>query len=117
MEIKKVDKSFGVSPQILPGEIPEIAAAGYKTIICNRPDGEGNDQPLFHEIEEAAKRAGLQVVYQPVESGKVSDADAAAFEAAFEAAPKPVFAYCRSGARSQTLWVLSQQEGAPRQGG
>ncbi len=108
MELKKIDKSFAVAPQILPREVEEIAVAGYKTIICNRPDGEGNDQPLFHEIEEAAGKAGLQVHYLPVESGKVSDADAGKFAEAFEAAPKPVFAYCRSGTRSVTLWSLSR---------
>lgn len=108
MEIKKVDSGFGVAPQIAPDDVPEIVKAGYKSIICNRPDGEGNDQPLFHEIEEAARQAGLQVHYLPVESGAVSDADADAFGDAFDAAPKPVFAYCRSGTRSVTLWSLSR---------
>ncbi|MEO3430842.1 bifunctional protein tyrosine phosphatase family protein/NAD(P)/FAD-dependent oxidoreductase [Pelagibius sp. CAU 1746] len=108
MELKKVDKAFAVSPQISPADVGELARQGYKTIICNRPDGEGNDQPLFHEIEEAAAKAGLQVLYLPVVSGKVSDADAEAFAEAFEAAPKPVFAYCRSGTRSITLWALSR---------
>ena len=108
MELKKVDKTFAVSPQITPADVTELAQQGFKTIICNRPDGEGNDQPLFHEIEEAAGKLGLQVHYLPVVSGKVSDEDAAAFAEAFEAAPKPVFAYCRSGTRSITLWSLSR---------
>ncbi|WP_422365876.1 TIGR01244 family sulfur transferase [Pelagibius sp.] len=108
MEIKTVDNGFGVAPQILPGDLKQIAEAGYRTVICNRPDGEGNDQPLFHEIEEAAQALGLQALYLPVESGKVSDADATAFDETFDAAPKPVFAYCRSGTRSITLWSLSR---------
>jgi len=108
MELKKIDRSFAVSPQISPADVVEIAEAGYRTIICNRPDGEGNDQPLFHEIEEAARQAGLQVHYLPVVSGQVSDADADAFGEVFEAAPKPVFGYCRSGTRSVTLWALSR---------
>lgn len=108
MELKQVDKTFAVAPQITPADVAELARAGYKTIICNRPDGEGNDQPLFHEIEEAARQAGLQAHYLPVVSGKVSDEDAEKFADAFEAAPKPVFAYCRSGTRSITLWSLSR---------
>ena len=108
MEFNRLDKSIAVSPQIAADDVAEIAKAGYKTIICNRPDGEGNDQPLFHEIEEAAGRRGLQVHYLPVESGQVSDDDAARFGEIFEAAAKPVFAFCRSGTRSVTLWSLSR---------
>ncbi|WP_420347173.1 TIGR01244 family sulfur transferase [Pelagibius sp.] len=108
MELKTIDKSFAVAPQIEAADVAEIARAGYKTIICNRPDGEGNDQPLFHEIEEAARAQGLEAHYLPVESGKVSDADAEAFGERLEAVPKPVFAYCRSGTRSVTLWSLSR---------
>ncbi len=109
MEIKKVDSDISVSPQISPADVPEIAKAGYKTIICNRPDGEGNDQPLFHEIEEAAQKAGLICHYLPVESGKVSDDDAEKFGQLFAAVPKPALAFCRSGTRSVTLWALSQK--------
>ena len=108
MDTRTLDKSFAVSAQIAAADLAEIAKAGYKTVICNRPDGEGNDQPLFHEIEEAARAAGIEAHYLPVESGKVSDADAEAFGEKLEAAPKPVFAYCRSGTRSVTLWSLSR---------
>ena len=121
MDINKVDSDIAVAPQILADDIPELVKAGYKTIICNRPDGEGNDQPLFHEIEEAATRAGLAAHYLPVESGKVSDDDAEAFGQLMEAAPKPVLAYCRTGTRSITLWSLEPRRqnalaGDPREG-
>ena len=108
MEIKKLDGEISVAAQVTVAEVSAIAEAGFKTIICNRPDGEGNDQPLFHEIEEAAKQAGMESHYLPVESGKVSDEDAAAFGRALDAAPKPALAYCRSGTRSVTLWSLSR---------
>lgn len=109
MEIKRVDRDISVSPQITAADIPEIAAAGFRTIICNRPDGEGNDQPLFKEIEEAAKKAGLSCYYLPVESGRVSDQDAESFGQLFASAPKPALAFCRSGTRSVTLWALSHK--------
>ena len=108
MKINTVDTELSVSPQIAATDIAEIARAGFKTIVCNRPDGEGNDQPLFHEIEETAKKAGLECHYLPVESGKVMDADAEAFGKLIDGAPKPVFAYCRTGTRSITLWSLSR---------
>jgi len=113
MGLKHIDRELSVAPQISIGDVAAIAEAGFKTIICNRPDGESNDQPSFREIEEAARAVGLEIHHQPVSSGKVSDADAAAFGELVDAAPKPVLAYCRSGTRSITLWALSQAERLP----
>jgi sulfide:quinone oxidoreductase len=39
--------AFAVAPQISPEDVQAIAAAGYKSIICNRPDDEGDGQPSF----------------------------------------------------------------------
>ena len=50
MEIKRIDRDISVSPQIAVADVAEIAKAGFRAIICNRPDGEGNDQPLYKEI-------------------------------------------------------------------
>ena len=108
MEFRKINDDLTVSPQIAASDLSEIAAAGYRSIICNRPDGEGADQPGFEEIEAAAKAAGLETRYLPVISGKVQDTDAEAFGRALRALPGPVFAYCRTGTRSATLWSLSQ---------
>ncbi len=108
MNLKIIDHNLAVSEQITPRDVTEIAGAGFKSIICNRPDGEGADQPTFAEIEAAAKAAGLAGAYLPVVSGKVSDDDATAFSALMETLPKPIFAYCRSGTRSAILWSLSE---------
>ena len=108
MNAKKLSEEVSVSPQIMPADIAAIAAQGFKTIVCNRPDGEGTDQPLFAEIEAAARAAGLSVRYIPVSTGKVTDEDAAAFGDALSQMPKPVLAYCRTGTRSTTLWALSE---------
>lgn len=108
MEVKSLTPEIGVTGQILASEIDAVAKAGYKTVICNRPDGEGNDQPLFHEIEAAAKQAGMTAHYLPVESGKVSDDDAVKFGKLMDGSAKPVIAFCRTGTRSVTLWSLSQ---------
>ncbi len=77
-------------------------------MICNRPDGEGADQPVFSEIERAAEDQGLQARYLPAESGKVTDEQGLAFGALMSELPKPVLAYCRSGMRSATMWALWQ---------
>jgi sulfide:quinone oxidoreductase len=111
MQPKTLTPELAVSPQIATADLPAIAAAGFRSVICNRPDGEGADQASFPEIEAAAKAAGLEVAYLPVVSGRVSDEDAAAFARVFAQLPKPVLAYCRSGTRSTTLWALAAASG------
>ena len=108
MEFRKINDDITVSPQITAADLPGIAAAGYRSIICNRPDGEGADQQTFDEIDAPAREAGLVARYLPVVSGKVQDGDAEAFGTAMRELPGPVFAYCRTGTRSATLWSLSQ---------
>ena len=108
MDIKHITARLSVTPQVMLSDIPDVAAAGYRAIICNRPDGEGADQPTFAEIEQAAKAAGLEAHYLPVVPGQVSDADAQAFGQAIDTLPGPVLAYCRTGTRSATLWSLSR---------
>ena len=68
-DLKQVNPEFWVSAQINQSDLVEIAAKGIKTIICNRPDGEGVDQPNIIEIQEAAIRHGIQLEYLPVVSG------------------------------------------------
>ncbi|WP_417668205.1 TIGR01244 family sulfur transferase [Roseibium sp.] len=108
MDVRKITNQLSVSPQIAATDLWEIANLGFRSVICNRPDGEAADQPTFEEIEAAAKKAGLEIRYLPIVSGKVRDEDATDFGAALDELPKPVFAYCRTGTRSATLWSLSQ---------
>lgn len=108
MTVKQITPNLSVSVQIQPHDLVDLAAVGFKAVICNRPDGEGADQPSFAEIQAAAVAAGMQAVYLPIVSGKVGDADALAFGTALDSLPKPVLAYCRTGTRSTTLWSLSE---------
>jgi len=110
MDIKSISSSLSVCPQITAQDVQKIADLGFRSIVCNRPDGEGADQPVFDEIEVAAKKLGLETRYLPVISGKVSDEDADAFGKAMNEIPRPVLAYCRTGTRCATLWSLSQAD-------
>jgi len=107
MDIKVITPRLAVSPQIMPADVKAVSEAGYRSIICNRPDGEGADQPGFDDIAAAAKKAGLETLYLPIVSGKVGDGDATDFGAALDRLPGPVLAYCRTGTRSATLWSLA----------
>ena len=113
MQLNKVTDALSVSPQISAGDMAAIRDAGFRAIICNRPDGEGADQPNFDEIEAAAKAAGMDVRYLPVTSGMVRDEDADSFGQALMELPGPVLAYCRTGTRSATLWSLSEAKTRP----
>jgi sulfide:quinone oxidoreductase len=108
MTTHPLSDELSVSAQIAAADLPALRDAGFRAVICNRPDGEGADQPLFNEIERAALAQGLQVRYLPAESGKVSDEQGQAFGALMAELPKPVLAYCRTGMRSTTMWALSQ---------
>ena len=113
MDLKKITGKTSVSAQITPDDIAAIKEAGFRAIICNRPDGEGADQPSFEEIEAAAKKAGLEAAYVPVTTGMVRDEDVEAFGAALKALPRPVLAYCRTGTRSATLWSFHESKKRP----
>lgn len=108
MEPRTITGDLSVSAQICAEDLREIASRGYRSVICNRPDGEAADQPAYGEIEAAARAAGLEFRNMPIVAGTLSEADAAAFGAALDELPKPILAYCRTGTRSATLWSISQ---------
>ena len=113
MDIRRITEDFSVGPQIGADDLAAVRAAGFRAIICNRPDGEGADQPNFEEIEAAARNEGLQARYLPITSGMVRDADATDFGRALRELPGPILAYCRTGTRSATLWSLSEAAQRP----
>jgi len=113
MEIKKLTNNISVADQITEADLNAISQAGFKSLICNRPDGEGSDQPGYKEIEHAAKSLGLAIRYLPAESGKVTDEQGKEFGKLMDELPKPILAYCRTGMRSTTMWALANSEKMP----
>lgn len=104
----KVNAEISVAPQITVKDVADIAAAGFKTVICNRPNGESFDQTDYEAIKATAEQLGLAFVFQPVPNNGMSLQDVAAFKQHFANAAKPVLAYCRSGTRCTFLWAFSQ---------
>ena len=113
MDIKPVSDKLSLSEQLQLSDIAIAAEQGYRSIICNRPDGEGADQPTFDEIKNTAEALGMDVRYQPVVPGQISDDDVASFSQIMREVPKPTLAFCRTGTRSATLWSLSQANNLP----
>lgn len=113
MDIRKIDDSISVAPQISPDDVAELARMGFRTLVANRPDHEEPGQPPMAALEEAAREQGITWVYLPVESGNILDEDIDAFAPMFEEADKPVLAFCRSGTRCSVLWALSSARHMP----
>ncbi len=106
MEIRRLSDDFAVSPQITVEDLSTIWEAGYRTLICNRPDGEETGQPDVAAIETAARDMGFKFFDIPAISGKAAMPHAIQTRKALENAPKPVFAYCRTGTRCTVIWSL-----------
>ncbi|WP_324752696.1 TIGR01244 family sulfur transferase [Roseovarius sp. Pro17] len=108
MDLRKISDTFSVSPQIAPGDVVAIKEAGFRAILCNRPDGEEAGQPGIAAVEAAAQEAGLEFRSVPIVSGALSEADVVDFKAALEDMPVPILAYCRSGTRCTMMWSIAQ---------
>lgn len=103
--VRMLTDSFAVAPQLTAEDMSAVAAAGFKSVIINRPDFEGGpDQPSAAQVIAAAQVAGLVAEYQPVVSGAITQDDVLAFSELVKTMPKPILAFCRSGGRSTQLF-------------
>jgi sulfide:quinone oxidoreductase len=106
MQLHELTKQLSVAAQIAPQDMAELAAAGFGSVINNRPDGEAVDQPTSEQMAAAAAKQGLAYRYLPVIPGQLSDECAADFSKALRELPSPVLAFCRTGTRSTSMWAL-----------
>ena len=109
MATQKIDETFSQSPQIRIKDIPEIADAGFKGIVCARPDNEDPNQPPFSEIAKEAERLGLKAYHIPV-SGRPTVKQILHFEQAKQDAGGPILGYCRSGGRAGSLYAATSNQ-------
>ena len=107
MDIRALTPDYAVSPQIDPADLPAIKAAGYVTIIDNRPDGEIPPDLHTDPMRQAAEALGLTFVANPVMWGALTMDNVTAQRAAIDASSGPVLAYCASGNRSSVVWALA----------
>lgn len=107
MELKIIDETLAVGPQMQPEELAALARKGYVAVICTRPDGEEPGQPPLEEMRRAAQDAGLAFHHIPVSGGLFPPAAVAAFSAIRRGTHGKVLAYCRTGTRAATLDALA----------
>ncbi len=100
---------FATAGQLTADDMAQAAAAGFRSVINNRPDFEGGaGQPTSQAVEQAAAAAGLEYAFLPVQSAYQTPDEIARMRALLEQLPKPVLAYCRSGARTTNLFRAAQ---------
>ncbi|CAD5374503.1 conserved hypothetical protein [Rubrivivax sp. A210] len=108
LPFRPVSPDVCVAPQLTPSAMAEAAAAGFRSVVNNRPDFEhGPDQPTSAAIEAAARAAGLEYRHLPVDGGWQSPEEIAAFARLMQELPRPILAFCRSGARSSRLFAAA----------
>ena len=110
MPIFKLSESLSVAAQITPQDVPNIAAQGFTTVVCNRQDGEVPDQASMDEIEAACNAAGLLFVRYPVNAMNFLCADLDGLGELFDDPSQSVLAYCRTGTRCANLWVATRSD-------
>ena len=108
MDIRKLPDDFSVSPQVDVDHVREIAGAGFKSILCNRPDHVDPEQPMYDAIAKAAAHEGLEVAWVPIVGGRMTPGALEEFRKALDEMPRPMLAYCRSGTRCTMLWAITQ---------
>lgn len=108
MDIRRVTADFFAAPQISPDDLQEIAAAGIRRVICNRPDAEVPPSHQSAAIEHAARAAGLEFVVQPLTHQTMTPEVIARNRSLMEGCDGPVLAYCASGTRSTIAWALAE---------
>lgn len=109
LPLRQIAPDVCVAPQLTPDAMAAVAQAGFRSVINNRPDFEGgDDQPTSAQVEAAARAAGLEYRHLPVEGAWQSPEQIAAFGQLMAELPKPVLAFCRSGARSTRLYEASR---------
>ena len=113
MDIRPLSETFAVSPQIEPGDLAAIKAAGFTTVVCNRPDAEVPPGLQAEAIRRAAEAEGLRFIDNPLSHGSLTMDHIDMQGRALAESDGPVFAYCASGNRSSILWALSQAGRVP----
>ena len=106
MDIRQITPTYFVAPQLDPADMPDIAAAGITTVICNRPDAEVPPPFQAEALQTAAEAAGLTFHRLPLTHTTMTPDNVARHAEIIAEADGPVLAYCASGTRSTVVWTL-----------
>ncbi len=109
MKMKSLDQQVSVSEQVTVDHLNELASCGVEVLVCNRPDQESAEQPLFSELCSAAKEYGIEAVHIPFTAGKMDASHCRQFAELLDSG-KRIHAYCRTGNRASQLWAAAKDK-------
>lgn len=108
LHIIKHSELFSTTGQIGLEDLSDIAAAGYQSVICNRPDAEdGGRHVSSRELAAACDKLGLAFSYLPTDATHLSKEHGAALRRLLITMPPPILAFCRTGNRSTNIFRLA----------
>ncbi|MBX4335213.1 TIGR01244 family sulfur transferase [Bartonella raoultii] len=107
MNLQEIEQNIFISGQISVENIKTLAQAGFKTIICNRPDQEELHQPDFSLIQETAHQYGIKAYHIPIFPPRIEQSNIEAMQTILKTASLPLLAYCGQGTRSMHLYRLA----------
>nr|ALS56055.1 hypothetical protein [uncultured bacterium EIL107F05] len=108
MIIRKLTPDLAVADQLTLDDLEAVKDAGYKAVVCNRPDEEGEPHAEAEAMAKKASLLGLEFRYLPVNGGNITDRDVEQHAAVLAEVPAPALTYCRSGTRCAKLWALAE---------
>lgn len=108
MDVRTLTPRYSVSPQIAVEDVPAIVEAGFKTVICNRPDEEVPPSHQHQALRDAVEAAGLTFEVLPLTHQTMTPENIAKQRKMYEDNQGPVLAYCASGTRCSVIWALGQ---------
>ena len=103
--------TVSVSGQMTTNKFQQLIQQGFKSVIVNRPDQEQGNQVKVGQPRSIAEKSQVSVIYQPVNSGQISQANIEEFARYYNELPKPILMVCRSGARSAALFNQAKSQG------
>jgi len=104
--MKKVSDNYYVSSQISEEDLVSFKNEGFSLIVCNRPNGEEENQTDFELIRKQCESIGLTFMNLPMVPGDLQS------ELIFETKKildtnQKTLAYCRTGTRCINLWACA----------
>ena len=107
MHINRLSPDYSVAPQIVIEDVATIVNAGFKSVICNRPDQENPVPCQIEAIKAVALAAGLEFAENVFDSDSFGSDKVERQIELLKKMPGPVLAYCASGNRCSVIWAFS----------
>ena len=99
MQINYLSPDYSVAPQIAVADVATIAEAGFKSVICNRPDQENPETHQIAAIKAEVIAAGLEFAENVFDPSTFGSDKIQRQSELLQELPSPVLAYCASGTR------------------